>query len=146
MSYHGRFTPKNPHKYRGDHNDIVYRSSWERAVFKWCDSQPEIIGWSSEEIVVPYRCQTDKEMHRYFVDLFIQFANGKTLLVEIKPQKQVTPPEKQKRVTRRYLGEVLTYAKNVSKWKAAEQYALDRGWAFEVWTENQLKALGLKVL
>ena len=40
----------------------------------------------------------------------------------------------------------MTYAKNTSKWEAANQYAADRGWKFEVWTENTLKRLGIKIL
>jgi len=146
MSYKGRFSPKNPHKYKGDPTDIIYRSSWERSVFKWCDDSPEIVGWSSEEIVIPYRCKTDKEVHRYFVDLHIQFANGKTLLVEIKPKSQAVPPQKRTKVTKAYLGEVFRWAKNESKWRAAEQYAADRGWTFQVWTEDSLAKLGIRVL
>jgi hypothetical protein len=40
----------------------------------------------------------------------------------------------------------MTYAKNISKWEAANAYALDRGWKFEVWTEETLKGLGIKIL
>ena len=40
----------------------------------------------------------------------------------------------------------MTYIKNESKWKAAKKYADDRGYHFEIWTENTLKKLGIKLL
>jgi hypothetical protein len=40
----------------------------------------------------------------------------------------------------------MTYAKNQSKWKAADELCKDRGWIFEVWTEETLKNLGIKLL
>ena len=132
--------------YEGDPTRITYRSLWERQAFKWCDQNPSIRSWSSESVVVPYRLMTDGKMHRYFVDLKITFTNGKTVLVEIKPKKQTKPPKKPTRKTRRHLKEVRTYAMNISKWSFAEEYAKDRGWEFQVWTEDTLKDLGIKIL
>jgi hypothetical protein len=40
----------------------------------------------------------------------------------------------------------MTYAKNISKWEAAKEFAEDRGWSFEVWNEDFLKSLGIKIL
>jgi hypothetical protein len=147
MSYKGRFSPKHPEKYRGNPTDIIYRSLWERQVFKWCDNTDAVIEWSSETTVIPYKCRTDGKMHRYFCDLTIKFKNGKKLLVEIKPRKQTLPPEKKKRVTKAYLAEVMQYAKNISKWEAAKEYADERGWEFKIWDEEFLrKELGLSIL
>jgi len=145
MSYHGHFTPRNPAKYKGDSTSIIYRSLWERQVFKWCDTTDEVEAWSSESVIVPYISQVDGKKHRYFVDLKIRFSSGKTILVEIKPFKQTIPPVKRKKVTKAYLAEVMTWGTNVSKWKAAETYALDRGMEFCIWTENELRKLGLVV-
>ena len=47
-------------------------------------------------------------------------------------------PAKKKRVTKQYLQEVMTWGVNQAKWKAAEEYALDRGWEFKVLTEEHL--------
>ena len=146
MSYKGKWRPKNREKYDGDPTRITYRSLWERQAFKWCDQNPKIKSWSSESVVVPYRLMTDGKMHRYFVDLKITFTNGKTVLVEIKPKKQTKPPKKPTRKTRRHLKEVRTYAMNISKWSFAEEYAKDRGWEFQVWTEDTLKDLGIKLI
>ena len=37
----------------------------------------------------------------------------------------------------------MTYIKNQSKWKAASEYAKDRGYHFEIWTEKELTAMGI---
>ena len=42
MVYSGRYIVKNKTKYKGDFNNVIYRSLWERAVFGWCDNNPKI--------------------------------------------------------------------------------------------------------
>jgi hypothetical protein len=145
-TYRGKFSPKNPSKYTGDVLGIVYRSLWERQLFRWLDEHSFIKSWSSEEVVIPYRCKTDGRIHRYFVDVKLQFADGRIMLIEVKPSKEVSPPKNTGRKTRRYITEVMTYAKNISKWEAAAEYAADRGWVFEIWDENMLRKLGMKIL
>lgn len=145
-SYRGKFSPKNPDKYRGDVMNIVYRSLWERQFFRWLDEQSFVKSWSSEEVVVPYRCKTDGQIHRYFVDVKFEFQDGRIMLIEIKPKKETVPPRNPGRKTRRFITEVMTYAKNISKWEAAKAYAKDRGWIFEVWDEDMLRSLGIKIL
>ena len=146
MSYKGRYTIKKPEKYAGDPTKVIYRSLWERNAFRWCEANPKDKLWNSEDVVVPYVSSVDKSLHRYYVDLLIQMDNGKTFLVEIKPKKETAPPKKPKRKTKRYLNEQLTYIKNNDKWKAANQFAEHNGWKFQVWTEDTLKNLGIKVL
>lgn len=146
-TYKGKYNPKNPGKYRGDLHDIVYRSSWERGAFKWLDENDKVVAWSSEGIVVPYYCRSDGKAHRYFVDLWIKFDSGRTMMVEIKPASQIAAPKPTKtKKGSRYLAEVLTYGKNISKWQAAKKYAEERKWEFFVWDENSLRALGIQIL
>jgi hypothetical protein len=145
-TYKGKYTIKKPKKYLGDPTKVTYRSLWERQAFRWCEGRDDVVGWSSEEVVVPYVCPTDKRAHRYFIDLKIKFSNGKIVLVEIKPKRQTVPPQKPKRQTKKYLTEVMTYVKNEAKWKAASKYAKDRGYHFEIWTEDTMKQLGIKLL
>jgi len=83
MAYSGKYIVKHKSKYQGDSNNVVYRSLWERNAFKWCDDNPSIQHWSSEEIVIPYKYDIDKRVHRYFMDLKIKYKNGKTFLIEI---------------------------------------------------------------
>jgi hypothetical protein len=146
MAYSGRYKVKNPSKYEGDFNKVKYRSLWERQAFKWLDSHPDVIGWNSEEVVIPYRCKTDGKVHRYFVDLFIRMKDGKVFLIEIKPKKQTQPPKQPSRKTKRYLAEVMTYVKNESKWEAAQRFAHKHGMTFAVWTEDTLRGFGIKIL
>ena len=91
---------------------------------------------------MPYYYDVDKRYHRYFVDLKITFKNGKTVLVEIKPEKETAPPTGSRK-TKRYISEAMTYVKNMNKWEAAHSYAGDRGWEFQVWTENTLQKMGI---
>ena len=70
----------------------------------------------------------------------------KTYLIEIKPKNQTQPPKKRSRKTKKYINEVTTYAKNISKWEAANDFAEYKGWKFQVWTEETLKNLGIKIL
>jgi len=146
MSYKGKYKIKKPEKYLGDYNKVVYRSLWERQTFKWCESNSRVKSWNSEEVVIPYKCKTDNRIHRYFIDLFIEMDNGECILVEIKPKKQTTVPKKPSRKTKKYLNEVTTYIKNTSKWTAANDFASHKGWKFQIWTEDTLKNLGIKLL
>ena len=140
MAYSGKYKVKNISKYRGDPDKIVYRSSWEKACFNWCDQNPDIKYWSSEEVVVPYKYDVDKKYHRYFVDLKIGYNDGRTILVEIKPDKETAPPKRPDK-SKRYIGEALTYVKNMNKWEAANSFAKDRGWEFQIWTEKTLREM-----
>lgn len=144
-TYKGMYKVKNPAKYAGDHTKVIYRSLWERNVFRWCDDNPQILKWSSEEVVVPYYYDLDRKYHRYFVDLKFTTSEG-TFLVEIKPKKQTVPPKRPSRQTPKFLAEAATYVKNQCKWKAAKTYAEDRGWKFVIWTEDEIKAMGIKIL
>jgi hypothetical protein len=146
MAYTGRYSVQNTSKYSGDSSRVFFRSLWERVTFKWADTNPDVLKWLSEEIVIPYRCKTDGKIHRYFVDLKITMANGKTYLIEIKPKCQTVPPIQPKRQTHKYAMEVMTYAKNLSKWEAANAYAKNQGWEFQIWTEETLKNLGIRLL
>jgi hypothetical protein len=145
MSYKGKYTPKNKNKYIGDVNNVIYRSLWERQAFKWLDHNPKVSRWGSEIIVIPYYLETDSRVHRYFSDLYIEFADGTKKVIEIKPSGQTRPPKKPARKTRRFIAESLTYIKNESKWNAARQYCKKKGFIFEIWTEQTLKAMGIKL-
>ena len=146
MAYSGRYTVKNKKKYEGDHSRVIFRSLWERQVFRWIDENKAIKSWSSEEVVIPYRCATDNRIHRYFMDVKMTTSDNQVHLIEIKPKIQTKKPDRTRRKTKKFLKEAITYIKNESKWKAADEYAKDRGWKFHIWTEDTLKKLGIKLL
>jgi hypothetical protein len=76
------------------------------------------------------------------VDFKIQIKNKdgllKTYLIEVKPAKQTQPPVYPGRNTQRYITESMTYIKNQAKWKAATDWAKDRGYEFKIITEYEL--------
>lgn len=145
MAYKGKFSPKNPKKYRGDPTNIIYRSGWEKKVMKYLDDNPAIIEWGSEELSIPYICPTDNRPHRYFPDFVVKVRTKdglvQTMILEVKPKKETIEPKKKKKITKQYITEVMTWGKNSAKWAAAREYCADRGWQFMLITE---KELGLK--
>jgi hypothetical protein len=142
MAYSGKFKPKNPKKYRGDSSAITYRSSWELRCMSHFDKTENVIWWSSEECIVPYRDPVSGKARRYFPDFVIcvkQRDNTlKTIMIEIKPEYQKVGPTPQSKKTKRYITEVYKYAVNQAKWKAAVNYCADRRWDFQVMTEKTL--------
>lgn len=141
MSYKGRFVPKNPKKYAGDANNIIWRSTWEQRVMKWLDESESVIYWASEELVIRYYSPVDNKIHRYFPDFVVKVKkkDGKVMthVWEIKPDYQTKQPT-QTRKTKKFLEESMTYAINQAKWKAATEFCNDRGWIFQVLTEHDL--------
>jgi hypothetical protein len=141
MSYKGRFNPKNPKKYNGSAENIIYRSSWELRVMKYFDESASIIWWASEELAIPYRSPVDQKMHRYFPDFIVKVREKTglvmTYILEVKPEKQTKIPV-QKRKTQKYLQEAATYAINQEKWRAADIFCQEHGWKFKVVTEKDL--------
>lgn len=143
----GKYDLKNPDKYKGTF-PVFFRSSWEHRVFYFLDTNPAIIEWASESIVINYKSQIDNKIHRYFVDVnFIVVDNEgvhRRYLVEIKPFEQTIPPKMPSRKTgksvQRYNNAILTYQKNQDKWTYAKVWAKNNGYIFDIWTE---KTLGL---
>jgi|TARA_B100000902_G_scaffold300407_1_gene287987 hypothetical protein len=137
-SYKGLYRPKNPKKYAGDPNRIVYRSMLERKFMVYCDNNPKITYWASEELSVKYKSPIDQRIHRYFPDFLVKTIQDKIMMIEIKPFRQCKPPAKPKRKTKSYLRAQLEYAKNKAKWKAATQLAEQKNITFKILTEKDL--------
>ena len=143
MSYSGRYIPKNPKKYKGDHSKVIDRSLWERRFMAYCDSSVSIIEWGSEEIIIPYLSPWDKKIHRYFPDFYIKTkqhdGSTKKFIIEVKPKAQCKPPPSQpKRKTKRWFNEVKTWGINEAKWKYANEWCLDNNMEFKILTEDHL--------
>ena len=145
-SHKGKYSPRNPGKYLGDHTMIEYRSSWERMFMKWCDLREEVLKWSSEEMCIWYMAPITKKNRRYFPDFIIQVKDSdgliRTEMIEVKPYKQMVGPDRNPaRKTKAWIYEVKTYATNMAKWEAAKKYCKKKGWSFRIITEYDL---GLK--
>lgn len=143
MKYKGFFKPKFPKKYNGDPTNIVYRSSWELRFMIYLDSHPDILEWSSEELVIPYVSPIDNRIHRYFPDFKVKRrdkdGNIETLVIEIKPDVQTKPPERKSQKNKQYIKEVMTWGINEAKWKYAKDFCKDRKYKFMILTEKHLK-------
>ena len=138
MSYKGRYRPSNKKKYRGDVNNIIYRSLWERKFMVKCDLDPDIIEWGSEEVIIPYISPVDGKQHRYFPDFYVKTTNGDKFLIEIKPKKYTKPPKKPAKTTKRFIYETQEWARNQAKWEAATLVCKRNGWKFMILTEDHL--------
>ena len=143
MTYKGRYFPTNPKKYRGNPNQIIYRSLWERKVMVYCDKNDAIIEWGSEEVIVPYISPWDGKLHRYFPDFYMKVrqADGSTkkFIIEVKPKSQCKQPVKNpKRRTTKWFNEVKTFAINQAKWKSAREFCEDKGMECKIFTEDHI--------
>jgi len=143
MPLKGRFTPRNPRKYIGNPRNIIFRSAWERTFMEYCDTHTDVLDWASEEFIVPYYFIGDSKWHRYYPDFILNVRTTtnqrQTWMVEIKPSAQTRSPQtKTYTNTRRQLRETVEYAKNQAKWKAANEFCVNKGWKFVILTEREL--------
>jgi hypothetical protein len=138
----GVFKPKHPQKFVGKF--AVYRSSFELKFMRWADNNPNVLEWSSEQIIVPYVSPVDGRAHRYYVDNFVVIREGdvvKRYLVEIKPFGQTQPPKPSKRKKpATMLYEQTQWIINQAKWAAAREFARKKHAEFIILTEKELYA------
>lgn len=116
---------------------------------RYCDENPAVIEWASEELAIPYTSPVDGRSHRYFPDFWIlvRQKNGQLheSIIEVKPKKYCAPPDPKKkltktgRISRRYINEVKHWGINSAKWKAARELCKAKGWEFVILTEGHLK-------
>jgi hypothetical protein len=136
------YKPSHPEKYLGNSSNIICRSSWERTFCRYCDTNPNIMKWASEELAIRYISPVDGRPHRYYPDFLIEVKEKsgklKKYIIEIKPKKQTLPPIKKKRVTKGFITEAKTYAVNQAKWKAAVEFCKDNLIEFKIITEDEL--------
>ena len=137
------YKPEYPNKYKGNPNNIICRSSWERKFCRWCDLSESVLEWGSEEFFVKYFDPVTNRVRRYFPDFIIkvreQSGEIKKYVIEVKPKRQTVPPvQTSKKRTRTYITEVKTYAMNQAKWEAAKEWCKDRMIEFRIITENEL--------
>ena len=109
------------------------------------DLDSNIIWWASEETTIPYVSPVDNRIHRYYVDFTVKVktteGKEKILLIEVKPLDQTKEPRKQldnKKPSKKYITEVLTYGVNKAKWEAAKSFCEEKGFSFVVLTEKEI--------
>ncbi|NBP03845.1 MAG: head completion protein [Proteobacteria bacterium] len=135
----GVFVPKNKDKFIG--SQAFYRSSLELRFMKFCDNNPNVLKWGSENIIIPYVSPADGKVHKYYVDNFVKIREGteiKFYLIEIKPYSQCFPPQTKYKRKSNLIYEQTMYIKNQAKWSAAYEYCKKRGICFKILTEKDL--------
>jgi TnsA endonuclease N terminal len=137
----GIYEVKNPQKYAG-HGRPKYRSGWEQAFMRFCDTNDYILQWASESISIPYRNPITGKNTHYIPDFLIMYQNksGQTIaeLIEIKPKNQSILEGKMSPRQRAVV------AVNYAKWDAAHKWAKRNGLVFRVITEDQIFHQGSK--
>ena len=61
----GIFIPSNKEKFLG--TKAIYRSGLELKFMRFCDNNPNVVKWGSENVIIPYISPLDGRGHRYYV-------------------------------------------------------------------------------
>lgn len=137
----GVFQPTNPAKYVGK-RDPRYRSGWEMAFMRFCDTNDNILQWASESISIPYRNPLTGKITNYVPDFLVVYRDRKNTtraeIVEIKPKKQSVIESKASNRDRAIV------AVNYAKWDAATKWCRRQGLTFRVITEDDIFRNGKK--
>lgn len=137
----GVYKVSNPAKYVGK-GEPRYRSGWEHAFMRFCDTNDHILQWASEAISIPYIHPLTGKKTNYIPDFFITYRNKDNKvcaeIVEIKPKKQSVIESKMK------ANERAVVAVNYAKWDAAQKWCKRQGLVFRVVTEDNIFRNGSK--
>mgnify|MGYP003345783449 FL=1 len=132
----GIYSPLNPEKYIGKHNP-KYRSGWEFTFMQFCDTNKNVIQWSSESLIIPYLNPLTGKRSNYIPDFLVVYENKygqqKAELVEIKPKKQSLIESRVANARDRAV-----VAVNHAKWASAMAFCKQNGLTFRVITEDDL--------
>lgn len=101
-----------------------YRSSYELDVFECLEILGDVLCYDVEPFYIEYIHKG--KIHKYYPDILVKYIDGNVELIEIKPSNQTN------------------LEVNKSKWSYAESYCINRGWKFEVYTENRINQLKKK--
>ena len=137
----GVYKVTNTAKYVGK-REPRYRSGWEHAFMRFCDSNDNILQWASESISIPYRHPVTGKNTIYIPDFLITYRTKdnqmKAEVIEIKPEKQSVLESKASAKDRTIV------AINYAKWDAATKWCRRQGLTFRVVTEDDIFRNGSK--
>lgn len=129
----GPYNPRYPEKCMNKPGEIVYRSKLELDFMMLCEKNESVVRWASEKIVIPYFNSGKNRTARYFVDFYMELADGRRFLIEIKPFKEaevIRDPSllakrmaKSKAKKSTLVVEAFNARQNHEKWEAAMAYA-----------------------
>ena len=131
----GSYTITNPAKYIG-RGTPRYRSGWEHAFMRFCDTNEHVLQWASESINIPYRHPLTGKQTIYVPDFLVVYRTKNNTVraevVEIKPSGQSAITENQNGKERAIV------AVNYAKWDAAQKWCQRQGLTFRVITEKDM--------
>lgn len=131
----GKYTPINPDKYVGTY-PIYFRSSWEWTVMKMLDTHPNIIGWASEPLKIPYKNPFTNKYTVYIPDFVVTYIDAagvkKAEIIEVKPAKETFLEQAKSQKAK------AAVALNSFKWQAAQIFASQHNMTFRVMTEGDI--------
>lgn len=165
----GYYRVKNVEKYIGDINLIIYRSSWEMALCKWCDVSPSVLRWSSEPIKIPYADRVSKleeckklgldpnnprnwVTKNYHIDFWIEINKGgdkpEKWFIEVKPKYKLKKPQLVLKTAslkeqRKFNNAAKEYLINEAKFAAINDWAKKNDAKFYIFTEDVMYKLGI---
>lgn len=136
----GKYKLSNPNKYKGNKDNIIFRSTYELKMMTYLDNTKDVLEWSSESVIVPYKSPIDNKVRKYYIDFYAKMKTKdgvESYLFEVKPKKFTKPPKERK--SNAYIKEVKEFLKNQAKWNAAESYCKENNFKFKIITEEDLK-------
>jgi len=135
----GEFVPTNKEKFCGKNNPI-FRSGWEQKFMTMLDTTSTVTKWCSECVAIKYWDKSSQKPRRYFTDFYIEFEDGRKMIIEVKPYKEIQKPIQKQLKTQKqkmqYLNEMKTYITNMSKWESAKLFCEQNGLEFKILTEK----------
>ena len=157
MAYKGVYSfslLKNVNKIVGcDPKKLVYRSLWERSMIEWCDANSSVLKWGLESVTVKYMHPVRQKMSKYIIDFYVEFDDGREMIIEVKPNKETKQPilteaktTKSGKPNARFKREIETYMINQEKWRVAKEFASNHGFEFFVFDEFVLNSLGIRLI
>jgi len=107
---------------------------------QWCDRNPNILRWGSEEFRIPYFHPVKQKICNYIPDFIIKYRDKDdriiTEILEVKPAKEAVLNLPGRKKISTY--DQVQLAINNAKWKAAKEFCESHGIKFRVLTEHQL--------
>lgn len=125
---------------------VIYRSSYEKDFIYWLEHSSRVIRWGSECIGIHYINMHDGKSHTYYPDYIMEVLKDphnpsqgtETILVEIKPYNQTKPPDP---TLPKDSYAWVEYVRNISKWRAAVEFARQNNMQFKIFTERTISRL-----
>ncbi len=124
----------------------MYRSSWELKFLQYCDQNDNVLRYAAEPVGISYWNPLTKKPSTYWIDTVMITRNKDNSetkwLIEVKPNKYLTPPEPPTKLTEKktmnYAYHAKAYIVNSAKFEAAREYAAQHNMRFGIITENFL--------